>query len=206
VAKFIRWSRRFKPRPSVRKFRSVSTTEWIAKLQSPDVFTRVVAAETLAAQPELAPTQKQEAIAALRKQLEDDASIEFGVKGRSEVDGRIYFWCMERKTPRASAVTALFALGYRPNDDGLVRAMLAESGRAARVCGEKVVPTRFPTEFWRSAVQGAGGMDRCEYLFGQLLKALGERPFSREVNEQYECSDEVKRVVASLTLRQTYNP
>jgi hypothetical protein len=204
VARFIRWSRQFKSRPSIKKTRSAPTTsEWIAMLESPDVYTRAVAAGSLATRTEMGPARRQEAVTALQKLLKDDASIEFGVKGRCEVDGRLYFWRMERKTPRASAVTALFALEYQPADGSLFRGMVAESGRAAVVYGEKVTPRQFPLEVWRLAIQGAGGMSKCERLFSRLLSELIERPYSHEVNEKYACSDEVERVVASLTGRKS---
>jgi len=200
VANFIRWSRQFKARPSIKRSRAAPTSsEWIAMLKSPDAYTRAVAAESLAAQPEMDPANKQEAVTALQQLLKDDASIEYGVKGRCEVDGRLYFWRMERKTPRASAVTALFALGYQPDDDSLFRGLVDESKRAAIVCGEKVIPRQFPLELWRLAIQGTGGMSKCERQFSQLLKELSERPYSDEVNEQYACSDEIKRVVDSLS-------
>ena len=35
---------------------------------------------------------------------------------------------------------ALFVLEYQPADENLFRGMLAESARAAMVCGEKVIP------------------------------------------------------------------
>lgn len=204
VANFIRWSTHFESQPSIKKTRSAPTSsEWIETLKSPDAYTRAVAVESLATQPGMDPAKKQEAVTALQKLLKDDASIKYQVKGRCEVDGRLYFWRMERKTPRASAVIALFTLGYQPDDDSLFRGMVAESERAAMVCGEKVVPRRFPLELWRLAIQGAGGMSNGECLLNRLLKQLSERPYSKEVNEQYACSDEIKRVVASLTLRKS---
>jgi hypothetical protein len=202
VANFIRWSRQFKAQPALKKSRSAPTfSDWIALLKSPDANTRAVAAESLASQPEVDPARNQEAITALRELLNDDGRLEYGVKGRCEVDGRLYFWRMERKTPRAAAIMALSALGYQPDDDSLFRGMVTESERAVMVCGEKVIPRQFPLSVWRRAIQGAGGMSKCERLFNRLLKELSDRPYSKEVNEQYACSDEVKRVVASLTLR-----
>jgi hypothetical protein len=202
IANFIRWSKKFKQQPPTKKSKSSPTfSESIAMLKSSDAYTRAVAARALGLQPEMDSPMNQKTVTALESLLKDDASIEFGVMGRREVDGRLYFWCMERTTPRASAINALIAIGYQPEDDGLFRSMVAESKRAAVICGEKVIARQFPIEHWRLAIEGAGGMSKCERLLNRLLKELGEQPYSKDVNEQYACSDEIKRVLASLTLR-----
>jgi hypothetical protein len=123
-----------------------------------DPFVRCGAADMLGRLSQAAGRSK-EALTAL---LADEAFAEVGVSGRHECDGRLYHWHRARRSPRAAAVRALFALGHVPPGGGMLNAMLAESARAATVCGDQGTPERFTPAQWDAAVGAAGGFAAAE--------------------------------------------
>jgi hypothetical protein len=162
----------------------------------PDV--RATAAERLAS---LAPAvpQVQQAIPALENLLADEANVLAGVPGEFQCEGRLYHWRQERRSPRAAASRALFAVNYAA-DHRLVTAMLAEAAHAAIVCGNKAIPCRFGISQWRSAIDMAGGLTVCDPLIRTVQQRCQEQRWPGH-NGPYVCASELAEVIHILSGR-----
>jgi hypothetical protein len=89
--------------------------------------------------------------------LRDEASVEVGISGPFELAGRICHWRRERKSPRASALEALFRLNHVPTGELYLQAMLAEAIQPAITTAHQTAPRRFLIDQWRRAIVAAGG-------------------------------------------------
>jgi HEAT repeat protein len=123
-----------------------------SQLDSPDPFVRAAGAE-LAAQSRDASA----IVPALERLLIDDEFVEVGIEGRFECEGRLFHWRRERRSPRASAIDALFAIDRLPSGDAMLTAMLAVAKLTRVICGATTIPHRFTIAQWRQAVDAAGG-------------------------------------------------
>jgi HEAT repeat protein len=107
-------------------------SEAVALLGHPDPHVRAGAAECLGELGE-AVTREPGAVAVLEKLLDDDEFAEAGVLGEFECKARLFHWRKERRSPRAAAIRALFALGQIPPGSRMLTAMLTASKQAAAI-------------------------------------------------------------------------
>jgi HEAT repeat protein len=144
-------------------------------LENEDAYVRAGAAEAIA---NWAPplSASPEVIRKLVNLMSDEAAVDVGVPGPFEFEGRVSHWRRERRSPRASALRALFVLDSVPQGELFLRAMLAETEHAALVIAQQTVPCRFPIGQWRRAVSAAGGLAIAEpqlRTFGQSCREHG---------------------------------
>jgi hypothetical protein len=137
---------------------------------------------------------------AIENLLADEASLMVGVSGEFECEGRLYHWRLERRSPRAAAVRALFAMAYVPTDNRMFKAMLGEAAHPTTICGEKAIPCRFPISQWRTAIVGAGGMAVCEVLIRTAQQRCEAQPWPGN-NGPYVCASELAKVIRVLAGR-----
>jgi hypothetical protein len=163
----------------------------------PDPFVRCGAAGLLGRLPQAAGRSK-EILTAL---LADEAFAEVGVTGRHECDGRLYHWHRARRSPRAAAIRALFALGHVPRGDRMLNAMLAESARAATVCGDRGTPERFTPAQWDAAVGAAGGFAAAEQRVRTARQAARNTGWSGEDADRvaFSSASELEDVIRRLS-------
>src|SRR5262245_36255001 len=116
-------------------------------LEHSDACMRTDAAEALA---RLAPSRDDgEAITpALVRMLDDDAAADIGISGEHVCAERLFHWRRERRSPRAGALLALQAMNWRPGDERMLKAMLAEAIHPKVICGRTAEPIRFPLAQW----------------------------------------------------------
>jgi hypothetical protein len=126
-----------------------------------DAYVRAAAADLLAKAAPAAGDAKA-AIPFLENMLGEEAAVEVGISGPIEFEGRLYHWRRERRSPRASAVHALFALDQVPLGGRVLKALLAESVHPAVILGQCSVPHRFSFEEWCRAATAAGGLGVAE--------------------------------------------
>jgi HEAT repeat protein len=124
-------------------------------LTHPDPYVRAAAAELFARLPADDP-HVSGIIPQLEQRLRDDASVEVGVAGPFEFEGEVYHWRRERRSPRAAAIRALHHLGWVPEGDGLLTAMIAEMVRPALDCAGDAAPQEFCGDLWDRAVAAVG--------------------------------------------------
>lgn len=136
----------------------------IEALDQPDPIVRARAARRIALTTADAPGIFQ-AIPALLRWLDNEASVEVGIAGRFEFRGlidpgpRLHHWHQKRWSPRAEAIRALVHLGRVPEGDRMLRALVAESRQTEIVCARRSsAPHRFGIEIWRAAVDAGGGI------------------------------------------------
>ena len=106
--------------------RGTLTSELIGLLEHPDAYVRAGAAEGLALLM-LTSDEVATAIPTLERMLADEDFAELGIAGEFKCEGRVFHWRRERRSPRAHAIQALFAVGRIPNSDRMLKAMLAEA-------------------------------------------------------------------------------
>jgi HEAT repeat protein len=168
---------------------SAALGDLVALLAHAEADVRATAAERLASLTADVARARQ-AIPALEKLLADEASVMVGVWGEVECEGRLYHWLQERRSPRAAAIRALFALAYVLNDQRMITAM----------CGDKAIPCRFTLSQWRSAVERAGGLVVCD----PLLRTVHQRCQGKRWpgnNGPYVCASELAEVIRFLSGR-----
>jgi hypothetical protein len=117
----------------------------------------------------------------LEKMLTDEAAVDVGVPGQFESEGRIYYWHRERRSPRASALRALFAIDWIPTGDLVLKAMLAESLHPWIVWAERAVPRRFSIGEWRQAASAAGGLAVAEPQIRAARQQSRDRHWSGDI-------------------------
>jgi hypothetical protein len=142
-----------------------------------DAYVRAAAAEWVAT---LVPPEyvSPGILRELERMLSDEAAVAVGVTGRFEYEGRIYRWRRERRSPRASALRALFAIDCIPKGDLVLKAMLAESLHPWMVMAERAVPRQFSIEEWRQAASAAGGLAVAEPRIRAARQQCRERHWS----------------------------
>jgi hypothetical protein len=143
--------------------RDVLVAELIGLIKHPDAYVRAGAADGLAILT-LGPSEIAAATPVLQRMLEDEAFAEVGIAGAFECGGRLFHWRQERRSPRASAIRALFAIGWMPAGDYMLKAMLAEAAFAKVTCGAAAEPQHFTIAQWRMASEAAGGLAIAEPL------------------------------------------
>jgi hypothetical protein len=160
VARWIRRALEVTPEPTADRIRIMALSEAgaLALVGHGDRFVRCGAVELLGRIPEAA----RRATQIFTLLLADETFAEVGVTGHHECDGRLYHWHRARRSARAAAIRALFAIGHVPKGDRLLNAMLAESTRAATVCADRGIPARFTPAQWAAAVDAAGGFAAAE--------------------------------------------
>jgi hypothetical protein len=137
--------------------------------------------------------------------LDDDAAAEVGAAGEFEFEGRLYHWHLRRWCPRAAALSALFAIGWLPEGSQAFTAMLAESRRAAVVCGGRAAPHRFGIGQWRLAIDAAGGLSVADPVLRaarQQCHALsweGDRSDNTALAAEVELAEVIRRLSGRLT-------
>jgi len=130
--------------------------------------------------------------------MEEDFA-EVGIVGEFTCEGRLFHWRRERRSPRAGAIQALFAIGWKPYDDQILRAMLAEATLAKIVCGESVEPYRFPIARWRMASEAAGGYP----IADPLIRAVQQQCLNQlhAGNAPHVCAAELSEIIRVLSGR-----
>jgi hypothetical protein len=168
-------------------------------LEHPDAYVRTGAAEGLAL---LVPTLKEAALAIpiLEQMLIDEDFAEVGIVGEFTCGGRLFHWRRERRSPRAGAIQALFAIGWKPDNDQILIAMLAEAQLATIVCGESVEPHRFPIDQWRMASQAAGGYSVADALI-RTARQQCQNQLQADNNAPSFCAAELSEVIRVLSGR-----
>jgi hypothetical protein len=146
------------------------------------------------------PPQSADAIPALERMLADEDFADVGITGEFECEGRLFHWRRERRSPRESAVRALFAIGHVPDGDRMLKAMLAEAMFAKVVCGTSAVPQRFAIAEWRLASEAAGGLAIAEPLIRATRLQCQTQPWPGN-NAAHVCEAELAEVVRVLSGR-----
>lgn len=173
-------------------------SELIGLLEHPDAYVRAGAAEGLAILAP-APDHAAPAIPILERMLMEEDFAEVGIVGEFTCEGRLFHWRRERRSPRAGAIQALFAIGWKPYDDQILRAMLAEATLAKIVCGESVEPHRFPIARWRMASEAAGGYP----IADPLIRAVQQQCLNQlhAGNAPHVCAAELSEIIRVLSGR-----
>lgn len=174
-------------------------TELIGFLEHSDAYVRAGAAEALA---KLTATTSQvaAAIPVLERMLTDEAFAEVGILGEYECEGRLFHWRQERRSPRAGAIRALFAMGRIPDGDRMLKAMLAESMHAQVLCGKSAAAHRFTIAQWGLAVDAAGGLSMADPLIHVTQQHCQSQPWPGN-NAPYVCAAEISEVIRQLSGR-----
>ena len=121
----------------------------------------------------------------------------FGVVTSFKFEGRLYHWRQERRSPRVSAIYALFAMDRVPKGEGLLKAMLSESVHMATVIAQRVVPHRFPIAQWRLAASSAGGLAVAEPQIRALRQQCRERGWAGDTSTlaaEFELADIIRQL------------
>jgi hypothetical protein len=169
------------------------------QLDHPDVVVRAKAAEELALRSP-SPEEIAAALPRLEHMLADESSAEIGVAGLYECQGRLVHWRHERRSPRASAARALFAIGRVPPDDRMLAAMLGEVMHAQAICGAAAMPPRFTIAHWRLAAEAAGGLARAEPRIRAARQQCRSAPWPGHSGPQV-CEAELAEVIEVLSGR-----
>ena len=164
-------------------------------LEHSDACVRTDAAEALA---RLAPSPNEgEAITpALVRMLDDDTVADIGISGEHVCAERLFHWRRERRSPRAGALLALQAMNWRPDDERMLKAMLAEAIHPKVICGRTAEPIRFALAQWRRAVHGAGQFSAAD----QLIRKARQHCLNAGL-KAYTCGVELARVIQWLSGR-----
>ena len=201
VARWIRHSLGVTPEPTPATTGSApaDVTKLLDQVGHADPFVRWEAAGRLGTLPQAAARSK----AALAGLLTDEAFAEVGVTARCECDGRLYHWHRARRSPRAAAGCSLFALGHVPRGDRLLDAMLAESAKAATVCGGRGVPERYTPAQWGAAVEAAGGFAGAERRLRAARQVARATGWAGDDSDRvaFACSSELDDVIRRLSGR-----
>ncbi|MBO0757222.1 MAG: HEAT repeat domain-containing protein, partial [Bradyrhizobiaceae bacterium] len=179
--------------------RGALMAESVRLTQHPDAYVRAGAAEGLALLM-AAPDEVAAAVPALEQMLTDEAFAEIGISGEYECEGRLFHWRQERRSPRASAITALFAIGWVPAGDAMLKAMLAESMRAKILCGKSAVACRFTFAQWQQAVDAAGGYSVVGPLIHSARQQVRNERYAGH-NGPHACAAELSEVIRRLSGR-----
>jgi hypothetical protein len=176
---------------------TADATELFHLVGHPDPFVRCRAADLLGRLPQAAGRSK----AVLTALLADDGFADVGVMGPHVCDGRLYHWHRARRSPRAAAIRALFALGHVPPGDRMLTAMLAESVRAATVCGERGTAGRFTAAQWDAAVGAAGGFAAAEQQVRTARRVARNTGWSGEEEDKvaFSATSELDEVTRRLS-------
>jgi hypothetical protein len=140
------------------------------------------------------------AIPALERMLADEDFADVGIAGEFECAGRLFHWRRERRSPRESAIRALFAIGHMPHGDRMLKAMLAEATFAKVICGTSAVPQRFAIAEWRLASEAAGGLSVAEPLIRAARQQCQNQPGPGN-NAPHVCEAELAEVIRVLSGR-----
>jgi HEAT repeat protein len=146
------------------------------------------------------PRQSADAIPALERMLADEDFTDVGIVGEFECEGRLFHWRRERRSPRESAIRALFAIGHVPRGDGMLKAMLAEATFAKVVCGTFAVPRRFAIAEWRLASEAVGGLSVADPLIRATRQQCQNQPWPGN-NAAHVCEAELAEVIRVLSGR-----
>src|SRR5271169_2102436 len=141
-----------------------------------------------------------EVIRQLVNLLSDEAAVEVGISGPFEFVGRVSHWRRERRSPRASALHALFAMDSVPQGELYLRAMLAETAPAALVIAQRTVPGRFSIGQWRRAASAAGGLAIAEPQIRSFRQTCRERGWSGE-HSAFAAEAELAVIIRQLSGR-----
>lgn len=173
--------------------------ELISLLEHPDAYVRAGAAEALGM---VVPTSDEAALAIpiLERMLMDEDFAEVAITGEFECGGRLFHWHRERRSPRTSAIQALFAIGWKPDNDQMLKAMLAEAKLAKIVCGESAKSHRFPIAQWRMASQAAGGYSVADPLI-RAARQQCQNQLQADNNAASFCAAELSEVIRVLSGR-----
>jgi len=179
--------------------RGALMAESVRLTQHPDAYVRAGAAEGLALLMP-APDEVAAAVPALEQMLADEAFAEIGIPGEYECGGLLFHWRLECRSPRASAISALFAAGRIPEGDRMIRAMLAQSTHPKIVCGELAEPHRFPIAQWRSAAAAAGGLSAAHSSIRAVQQQCQLQVWSGS-NAAQVCAAELSEIIRQLSGR-----
>jgi HEAT repeats len=168
-------------------------------LDHSDVVVRAEAAGRLAL---LSPPPEEAAaaMARLEPMLDEEAFAEIGIGGSYECGERLVHWRHERRSPRAGAVRALFAIGRVPRDDRALTAMLAEAMHAHAICGKSAEPPRFTIAQWRLAADAAGGLALAEPRIRAARQQCLREPWPGH-SGPHVCEAELAEVIRVLSGR-----
>ena len=168
-------------------------------LENKDAYVRAGAAEAMA---KWAPplSTSPEVIRQLVNLLSDEAAVNVGISGPFEFEGRVSHWRQERRSPRASALHALFVIDSVPHGELFLRAMLAETAHAALVIAQQTVPRRFPIGQWRRAASAAGGLAIAEPQIRSFRQTCRERGWSGE-HSAFAAESELAVIIRQLSGR-----
>jgi hypothetical protein len=177
-------------------------SELINFLEHHDPYVRAGSAELLANLASIT-SEVSSAVAALQKMLVDELAAEVGIAGECPLEGRLYHWRQERRSPRQSALRALFAIGRNPEGDRTLRAMVAESMHAAIVCGNCAVPPRFSIGQWRMAVAAAGGLSVADPIIRAARQDCRARAWSGDDTDRaaFVAEAELTKIIGQLSGR-----
>jgi hypothetical protein len=173
--------------------------ELVGLLEHPNACVRAGAAEALG-MVVLTLDEATLAIPILERMLTDESFAEVGIAGEFECGGRLFHWHRERRSPRASAIQALFAIGWKPDNDQILRAMLAEAKLPKIVCGESAESHRFPIAQWRMASQAAGGYAVADPLI-RAARQQCQNQLQADNNAPAFCAVELSEVIRVLSGR-----
>lgn len=176
--------------------------EAVKLLDDNDPYVRAGAAEVMAKWATAFP-ESPEATRRLLNLLSDETAVEVGISGVFEFEGRLTHWRRERRSPRASALRALFVMGHVPQGELFLLAMLAETAHAALVTAQQTIPRRFPLEQWRRAAASAGGRSIAEPQIRSFRQACRERGWSERSwsSEAFAAEAELAAVIGRLSGR-----
>jgi HEAT repeat protein len=136
----------------------------------------------------------------LEKLLTDETAVDVAVPGPFESEGRLYHWHRERRSPRASAIRALFAIDCIPNRDKVLAAMLAESMCPWMVMAGGAVPRRFSIDEWRQAASAAGGLAIAEPQIRAARQQCRERHWSGDTSA-FAAEQELAGIIRQISGR-----
>jgi hypothetical protein len=134
----------------------------------------------------------------LEHMLAEEASAEVGIAGPCECGGRLVHWRHERRSARASAIRALFAIERVPEGDCMLAAMLAEALHAHAICGKAAEPLRFTIAQWRLAADAAGGLAVAEPRIRAARQQCQNMPWPGH-SGPHVCEAELAKVIRVLS-------
>jgi D-alanine-D-alanine ligase-like ATP-grasp enzyme len=166
----------------------------------PDVLVRAGAAEGLAV---LAPAREEAGavVEVLERLLGEAAFVDVGVAGESVCGGRLYHWRRERRSPRAAAIDAVFAIGEIAHDDGLLQAMLAEAAIPRAIYGAAAAARCYDIDRWRLAADAAGGAVAEPVIRAVRQRCLAQPRPDDGADGPAVCAAELAEVIRQLSGR-----